>query len=112
MINVALLHFKAQRQPKINIRAVICQKQISVEGNGHCCHRPSSNWETVYIILSILLKPSNSGSFKRNANNKVVYKCKTIKTLYNYRYFIIITLDSYSFFNLKDNIYNISLSVI
>ena len=21
-------------------------KQISVEGNGHCCHRPSSNWET------------------------------------------------------------------
>src|SRR6218665_3771358 len=23
-----------------------CQKQISVEGNGHCCHRPSSNWET------------------------------------------------------------------
>src|SRR6218665_3833345 len=27
-------------------RAVICQKQISVEGNGHCCHRPSSNWET------------------------------------------------------------------
>src|SRR6218665_1686979 len=27
-------------------RAVICQKQISDEGNGHCCHRPSSNWET------------------------------------------------------------------
>src|SRR6218665_2533745 len=27
-------------------RAVICQKQISVEGDGHCCHRPSSNWET------------------------------------------------------------------
>jgi len=26
--------------------AVICQKQISVEGDGHCCHRPSSNWET------------------------------------------------------------------
>jgi len=21
-------------------------KQISVEGNGHCCQRPSSNWET------------------------------------------------------------------
>jgi len=21
-------------------------KQISFEGNGHCCHRPSSNWET------------------------------------------------------------------
>jgi len=21
-------------------------KQISVEGNGHCCYRPSSNWET------------------------------------------------------------------
>jgi len=21
-------------------------KKISVEGNGHCCHRPSSNWET------------------------------------------------------------------
>jgi len=19
---------------------------ISVKGNGHCCHRPSSNWET------------------------------------------------------------------
>ena len=29
-----------------NNRAVICRKQISVEGNGHCCHRPSSNWET------------------------------------------------------------------
>src|SRR6218665_3735302 len=28
------------------LRAVICQKQISVEGDGHCCHRPSSNWET------------------------------------------------------------------
>ena len=28
------------------VRAVICQKQISVEGNGQCCHRPSSNWET------------------------------------------------------------------
>src|SRR6218665_1918749 len=27
-------------------RAVICQKLISVEGDGHCCHRPSSNWET------------------------------------------------------------------
>src|SRR6218665_1017322 len=27
-------------------KAVVCQKQISVEGNGHCCHRPSSNWET------------------------------------------------------------------
>src|SRR6218665_2592626 len=27
-------------------RVVICQKQISVEGDGHCCHRPSSNWET------------------------------------------------------------------
>ena len=25
--------------------SVICQKQISVEGDGHCCHRPSSNWE-------------------------------------------------------------------
>ena len=23
-------------------RAVICQKLISVESNGHCCHRPSS----------------------------------------------------------------------
>ena len=21
-------------------------KLISVEGDGHCCHRPSSNWET------------------------------------------------------------------
>ena len=21
-------------------------QSISVEGNGHCCHRPSSNWET------------------------------------------------------------------
>src|SRR6218665_1303659 len=27
-------------------RAVICQKLIFVEGDGHCCHRPSSNWET------------------------------------------------------------------
>src|SRR6218665_808714 len=26
--------------------AVICQKHISVEGDGHCCHRPSSNWES------------------------------------------------------------------
>src|SRR6218665_3997497 len=31
---------------QLSIRAVICQKQISVEGNGHCCHRPSSNWES------------------------------------------------------------------
>src|SRR6218665_4221832 len=29
----------------LRLRAVICQKQISVEGNGHCCHRTSSNWE-------------------------------------------------------------------
>jgi len=21
-------------------------KLISVEGDGHCCHKPSSNWET------------------------------------------------------------------
>src|SRR6218665_15443 len=32
-------------------RAVICQKQISVESNGHCCHRPSSNWETNQPII-------------------------------------------------------------
>jgi len=31
---------------KLKLRAVICQKQISVEGDGHCCQRPSSNWET------------------------------------------------------------------
>src|SRR6218665_682649 len=24
-------------------------KLISVEGDGHCCHRPSSNWETYYV---------------------------------------------------------------
>src|SRR6218665_2604300 len=30
---------------------VICLKQISVEGNGHCCHRPSSNWETNHQAL-------------------------------------------------------------
>jgi len=39
---------------------------ISVEGDGHCCHRPSSNWETnrrhcimwrkTIMILSIIHK--------------------------------------------------------
>ena len=38
----------------IMIRAVICQKQISVEGNGHCCHRPSSNWETNLVLFLFL----------------------------------------------------------
>src|SRR6218665_4192484 len=38
------------------IRAVICQKQIYVEGDGHCCHRPSSNWETdQFTLLSHIL---------------------------------------------------------
>ena len=32
--------------------AVICQKQISVEGDGHCCHRPSSNWETISSVAT------------------------------------------------------------
>jgi len=26
-------------------------KQISVEGDGHCCHRPSSNWETNQYLI-------------------------------------------------------------
>jgi len=33
-------------KPIVNVKAVICRKQISVEGDCHCCHRPSSNWET------------------------------------------------------------------
>ena len=36
----------------------ICKKQISVEGNGHFCHRPSSNWET---------KHTESRSFRTSA---------------------------------------------
>src|SRR6218665_1374303 len=28
------------------IKSCNMPKHISVEGNGHCCHRPSSNWET------------------------------------------------------------------
>ena len=41
--------FEQQQQQQLVstiVRAVICQKQISVEGDGHCCQRPSSNWET------------------------------------------------------------------
>src|SRR6218665_3037228 len=35
-------------------------KQISVEGDGHCCHRPSSNWETnqlvcLFVCLNLLM---------------------------------------------------------
>src|SRR6218665_1290057 len=40
-------------------RAVICQKQISVEGNGHCCHRPSSNWETNQHRAVIIMPKTN-----------------------------------------------------
>src|SRR6218665_2397164 len=36
-----------------DFRTVICLKQISVEGNGHCCHRPSSNWETNQQISDV-----------------------------------------------------------
>jgi len=25
-------------------------KLISVKGDGHCCHRPSSNWETKALM--------------------------------------------------------------
>ena len=32
-------------------RAELCQKQISVKDNGHCCHRPSSNWETNLSVV-------------------------------------------------------------
>ena len=39
-------------QAPFSCRAVICRKQISVEGNGHCCHRPSSNWETNQLLHS------------------------------------------------------------
>jgi len=31
-------HFASKRALRV--------KQISFEGDGHCCHRPSSNWET------------------------------------------------------------------
>jgi len=30
-------------------------KLISVESDGHCCHRPSSNWETISILLFVLI---------------------------------------------------------
>lgn len=32
------------------LRAVVCQKIISVDGDGHCCHRPTSNWETTTLL--------------------------------------------------------------
>jgi len=31
-------------------------KQISVEGNGHCCHRPSSNWETKPSLYCLCIR--------------------------------------------------------
>src|SRR6218665_3032701 len=43
---------------QLSKRAVICQKQISVEGDGHCFHRPSSNGQTgkpVTVALDFLL---------------------------------------------------------
>ena len=36
------LHRSDEAFAQEELRAVICQKLISVEGNGHCCHRPSS----------------------------------------------------------------------
>src|SRR6218665_3358743 len=41
----SLLHYKENRNPKRH-RAIIRQKLISVEGSGHCCHKPSSNRKT------------------------------------------------------------------
>src|SRR6218665_1671267 len=38
--------FKSDHR-SINESSRMSQKLISVDrGNGHCCHRPSSNWET------------------------------------------------------------------
>src|SRR6218665_325256 len=56
-------------------RAVICQKQISVEGNGHCCHRPSSNWETNQednILIKVLRQKHGYGAkrFLKEFSNK------------------------------------------
>jgi len=41
-------------------RAVIGQKQISVEGDGHCCPRPSSNCETNLVSDWLLQFTSNT----------------------------------------------------
>ena len=37
-------------------------KQISVEGNGHCCHRPSSIWET-FVYISLDMPDINSTNY-------------------------------------------------
>jgi len=42
-------------------------KPISVEGDGHCCHRPSSNWETNQVCLTLLYEFIHS--FIHNKNN-------------------------------------------
>ena len=47
--------FWSNKKNSLN-RAVICQKQISVEGNGYCCHRPSSNWEANHSLNGIYFK--------------------------------------------------------
>src|SRR6218665_576628 len=33
----------------LSCSAAICHKLISVEGDGHCCQRPSSKWETNHL---------------------------------------------------------------
>ena len=44
--------------------AVICQKLISVEGNGHCCHRRSSKLGTNQWTAKWEIRCSNPGQVK------------------------------------------------
>src|SRR6218665_2875137 len=46
-------------------KAVICPTQISVEGDGHCCHRPSSNLGNRWCQCPIT---SSLGEFPDNWN--------------------------------------------
>lgn len=45
LYSVASAILQILKRPKHE--AVIWQKLISVEGNGHYCHRPSLNWEPI-----------------------------------------------------------------
>src|SRR6218665_2256289 len=44
---------------------ILCQKLISVEGDGHCYHRPSSNWETLLPLLSAFQGTIKVGGFEK-----------------------------------------------
>jgi len=49
---------KFVRRPCL-LRAVICQGKNYVDGNGHCCHRPSSNWKTNLTVTPTRAFTSN-----------------------------------------------------